>query len=224
LILCGMYWATNYAYFDDKAAQPYGHLSPSAWILPKTAGGISSVNNSDFTISASGSGAMGLNAIGSASFTITIADAQGDLVVSGAGTASFTITTTANAVATLNGDGTASMTFSATAGATALAWGASLSSFTISGTLTPYAVGHMEGTTEEAGLSNAGIANSVWAKVIEAGYSAEGIMRLLAAHAAGSATGLEGADPQFVGLDGVTTRINGTYSAGTRTIDTLDAE
>lgn len=40
--------------------------------------------------------------------------------------------------------------------------------------------------------------------------------------AAGSATGLEGSNPQFTGLDGTTVRIDGTYSAGTRTIDALN--
>ena len=41
---------------------------------------------------------------------------------------------------------------------------------------------------------------------------------------AGAATGLEGANPQFTGLDGSTIRIDGTYSAGTRTIDALDGD
>ena len=41
---------------------------------------------------------------------------------------------------------------------------------------------------------------------------------------AGAATGLEGANPQFTGLDGATVRIDGTYSAGTRTIDALDGD
>jgi hypothetical protein len=79
-------------------------------------------------------------------------------------------------------------------------------------------------TVDDSIVTNDTIASAVWSKVIEAGYTSEQILRLLAAHAAGAATGLEGADMQFVGLDGVTTRIDGTYSAGTRTIDALDAE
>lgn len=210
---------------SDIASVPSGGRHPVVWIMPQKAGAIASRFNADFTLSASGSGAMGLNAVGSSSFTITIADAAGDLVVSGAGTSSFTITATGNAVATLNGTGSASLAFDATAIKGALAWGDSAASFSISGTLTPYATGSMIGSTEFGGdLTEGSIATAVWTRIIEAGYSAEGIMRLLAAHAAGSATGLEGADPQFVGLDGVTTRINGTYSAGTRTIDALDAD
>ena len=42
--------------------------------------------------------------------------------------------------------------------------------------------------------------------------------------AAGSATGLENGNPQFTGLDGVTVRIDGAYSAGTRTIDSLNGD
>jgi len=48
------------------------------------------------------------------------------------------------------------------------------------------------------------------------------MLRILTAFAAGSATGLEGANPQFTGIDGATLRIDGTYSAGTRTIDALN--
>ena len=92
------------------------------------------------------------------------------------------------------------------------------------GALTPYAVGSMTGTTEDTGLTPAGIANSVWGKVIEAGFSADQILRILAAQAAGTATGLEGANPQFIGLDGTTVRIDGGYAAGTRTIDALNGD
>jgi hypothetical protein len=62
----------------------------------------------------------------------------------------------------------------------------------------------------------------VWSKLIEAGFTAEEILRIIAAQSAGSATGLEGSNPQFTGLDGVTVRIDGTYSGGTRTIDALN--
>ena len=62
----------------------------------------------------------------------------------------------------------------------------------------------------------------MWGKIIEAGYTAEEILRIIAAQAAGAATGLEGTNPQFTGLDGTTIRIDGTYSGGTRSIDNLD--
>ena len=123
-------------------------------------------------------------------------------------------------------------------------------SMTFSGSLVPYAKGYMTGTTEDQGLTVSGITNSVWnaaaaaynasgtmgeklngagsagnpwTEVIEAGYSAAEILRLLAAHAAGDGANLEGSNPSFKGLDG-TTRITATYSAGTRTINSLDGE
>ena len=73
-------------------------------------------------------------------------------------------------------------------------------------------------------LNDAGSASNPWTEVIEAGYTAAEILRILAAHAAGAATGLEGANPQFTGLDGTTVRIDGTYSAGTRSIDALNGD
>ena len=82
-------------------------------------------------------------------------------------------------------------------------------------------VNNAAGTMGEK-LNDAGSAANPWTEVIEAGYTAAEILRILAAHAAGAATGLEGANPQFTGLDGTTVRIDGTYSGGTRTIDSLD--
>jgi hypothetical protein len=64
-------------------------------------------------------------------------------------------------------------------------------------------------------------ADAVWADVIESGYTAAEILRLLAAYAAGNATGLD-STAAFVGLDGTTTRIQGTIAGPTRTITGLD--
>jgi hypothetical protein len=71
-------------------------------------------------------------------------------------------------------------------------------------------------------LSPQSLASAVWTYALEAGYTTEEVIRIIAAHAAGGATGLEGANPQFTGLDGTTVRIDGTYSAGNRTIDALN--
>ena len=207
---------------DDMVGVPMGYAD-RGWIMPQK-GGMISARTDGITFSATGNGLRGLPGTGTASFSIDFAAAAGELIVSGAGTASFTISTnTPLLTASLGGTGAAS--FSITTNNPILgaeASGIGSASFTISATLTPYAVGHMEGTTEEAGLTPSGIANAVWGKAIEAGYTADQILRILSAHAAGAATGLEGANPQFVGLDGSTVRIDGTYSAGTRTIDALD--
>jgi hypothetical protein len=213
-----------YEQFDDRCAQPNGHLSPSAWVLPKTAGGGSSRNYVGLTIATSATGAMGVNAEGELTLTFD-ATGTGGLVVSGAGASEFTISATVTGSAGLFADGASSFAFGADATVSALNYAIGTASFTITGTLEPYGIGYMYGSTvDETAITNDSVSSAVWAKVIEAGYSAEGILRLLAAHAAGSATGLEGVDPQFVGLDGVTVRIDGTYTAGTRTIDALDAD
>jgi hypothetical protein len=83
-------------------------------------------------------------------------------------------------------------------------------------------VAYLSAAAEGSQLTEANIASAVWGRAIEAGFSAEQILRIIAAHAAGAATGLESGNPQFVGVDGTTVRIDGTYAAGTRTIDALD--
>lgn len=62
---------------------------------------------------------------------------------------------------------------------------------------------------------------SIAAYPIEAGLTVEQVLRILLAHAAGSATGLDGA-AIFKSQDGATNRIVGTISGGTRTISSVD--
>ena len=235
---------------DNKSAVPNGNRAPSAWIMPNKGGGLSS-RDATLAFAATATGIKGLPGEGSTSFSITTNTPDGELIVSGSGSVTFTLSTnTPLLTASINGLGSA--TFALTTNTPILGAEASLTgdaafsvttntpviypldddsplrtataSFTIGGSLMSYALGHLSGTTEEAGLSNVGIANSVWGKVIEAGFSADQILRLLAAHAAGSATGLENGNPQFTGLDGVTVRIDGSYSAGTRSIDALNGD
>ena len=235
---------------DNKSAVPNGNRAPSAWIMPNKGGGLSS-RDATLTFSTTATGIKGLPGEGSTSFSITTNTPDGEMIVSGSGSVTFTLSTnTPLLTASINGLGSA--TFALTTNTPILGAEASLTgdaafsvttntpviypldddsplrtataSFTIGGSLMSYALGHLSGTTEEAGLSNVGIANSVWGKVIEAGFSADQILRLLAAHAAGSATGLENGDPKFTGLDGVTVRIDGSYSAGTRSIDALNGD
>lgn len=239
------------AAYSALAATPNGHLSPSAWVLPRTSGGMSSINFTTATVSGSGLAVGGVTTTGTSSITLTFADAAGQLIASGGGTAAFSLTSNNPLLtASINGTGTAVATFSTntpTLGALADGSGevaitltatnsgrmpandasplrSGTAAISVTGALTPYAIGEMAGTTAEAGLTNAGIANSVWSKIVESGFSAEQILRIIAAQAAGSATGLENGNPQFTGLDGVTVRIDGAYSAGTRTIDSLNGD
>ena len=239
------------AAYSSLSAIPNGHLSPSAWVLPRTSGGMSSINFTTATVSGSGLAVGGVTTTGTSSITLTFADAAGQLIASGGGTAAFSLTSNNPLLtASINGTGTAVATFSTntpTLGALADGSGevaitltatnsgrmpandasplrSGTAAISVTGALTPYAIGEMAGTTAEAGLTNAGIANSVWSKIVESGFSAEQILRIIAAQAAGSATGLENGNPQFTGLDGVTVRIDGAYSAGTRTIDSLNGD
>ena len=138
--------------YDAKsptAGIPYGHLSPSAWVLPRIGGAMSSQNVTILTIGVSGLAVGGVTANADTGFSFTVADAAGQLISSGNGTASFTISTLPLLLtASLNGIGSTSFTISTNApllGAEAGAVGTA--SFAITGTLTPYAIGSMSGST-----------------------------------------------------------------------------
>jgi hypothetical protein len=77
-------------------------------------------------------------------------------------------------------------------------------------------------TTIPALINAVPTAAETWAHVIESGFTAAQVMRILSAVAAGSASGLENGTPSFTGLDGATTRVAGTYATGTRTVTTVD--
>lgn len=139
----------SYEQLDDKAAIPYGHLSGSAWVLPKTAGGMSSRNVTSLTAGAVGLAYGGITTTATTSITFTVADMDGQLISSGNGSASMTFTL-ANALltASLGGTGSTSFTLSTNTplmGAEASAIGSA--NFAITGTLLPYARGFMTGST-----------------------------------------------------------------------------
>lgn len=209
------------------AGIPSGHLAPSSWALPRTAGGLSAINEAGAALTAGPLNlAEGRNIDGSTSFAFTLPDAALQLVVSATGNATFTFTQSGGLAGALQAVGSAAATFTvsaATLGAVIDAIAAA--SFSLTGSATPRARGALAGDiTPFTELSPQSLAAAVWGSIIEAGFTAEQVMRILAAHAAGAATGLEGGNPQFTGLDGSTVRIDGTYSAGTRTIDNINAE
>lgn len=71
-------------------------------------------------------------------------------------------------------------------------------------------------------LSQDDVTGAVLEAPVEGGLSLKQALRLLLAHAAGDATGLEGSSIAFKSLDGTKTRIDGTVTAGTRTISSRD--
>lgn len=233
---------------------PSGNRHPSAWMPPQKAGalaarnsliGSGAVSSADAwavkLASASITGSGALTATGSlivqlvaaitGSGTVTDADIKAFLQLAAALTGSGV----AAGTATGRGALLAALTGAASVGATLTGRGTLAADLVVTGTgLTTANVGEAvwsalaaanngTGTMGEK-LNDAGSGSNPWTEVIESGYTAAQILRLLAAHAAGAATGLESANPQFVGLDGTTVRIDGTYSAGTRGINALDGD
>lgn len=149
--------------FSKLSAWPSGHLSPSAWMLPQKAGGMSSRNVTTMAFTSSASGAMGVNAEGAADMLFT-ADATAQLIASAIGSATFTVTASGSALATLNAAGSASFTLTTSATIGALAWGVGAAGMTVSATLTSYAIGQMIGSTAGGGdtLTADQVATAVW--------------------------------------------------------------
>lgn len=72
-------------------------------------------------------------------------------------------------------------------------------------------------------LNDAGSASNPWTEVIESGYTAAEILRLIAAVVQGDATGLNDATTAFKSLDGSKDRVNATVNDGDRTVTSRDA-
>jgi len=212
---------------SNYAAKPSGHLHPSAWMMPQKSGDMSSRNEAEITFSTTANGVMGFPIVGSASFafslpdadilpvddtspartasasfSISILDATGQLISSGSGSASMEISTnTPLLTASVSGDGTTSFSITTNnpvLGAEASAVGTASLTFsisgsilplddtppartgstviTISGGLTPYAIGNMIGSTDVATeLTADSIASAVW-NAIAASFNHPGAM------------------------------------------------
>lgn len=92
---------------SETAGYPEGYGAKS-FVMPLKSGSVSSMV--DVILTANASGAMGVNAEGTASFELPVANASLELIVSGEGSTTFVITTEGNTTASLNG--VASTTFS----------------------------------------------------------------------------------------------------------------
>jgi hypothetical protein len=190
---------------------PTGGYKHVVWMMPYLAGNMKSYNECQVSISSSGSGAEGLG--GSATTTLTLsASALGGLIAGGVGTATISILANGDVVATTTTTGSSVITIGAVADPGALGWLGGVAPITIDADLIAYAIGHMQGTTEESGLTVNGIVNGVW-NAIAANYNDPGTTgnKLNSASAAG--------DPWTADLPG-------SYPEGTAgyILGTLDAE
>lgn len=157
---------------SDLVGLPSGYRHPGAWLMPQKAGALSSYKRAVISIASSGSAALGRGIDGTAAFSLS-AIGLGGLIAGGVGTAILTVSGSGSVTATISSPGTATISFTSTANIGALGWLGGASVLSLDGALVPYARGHMVGTTEESGLTVAGITNSVWnallSKYTEAG-------------------------------------------------------
>ena len=209
----------------DRNAVPVGAAHPVAWLPARKTGGLGSRNESDFAFSIGTLAlAEGRNLEATTTITWSVPDAQLQLVVSAEGTAAITFTVADAALAgALSAEGTTSFAFTvstSTLGAIMDALGTA--GITFSGSAEATAIGHMDGDISPfTELSPESLAANVLNAVVEGEVTLAQVLRILMAHAAGDATGLE-TSPEFMSRDGLTTRIAGTISGGTRTITTFD--
>ena len=241
----------TFATLVKTAARPRGYYPSGAFALPGKAGELSTWASGVGTISATilavkraTASVTGSGTVSSAAAT-RIVQMLAALVGSGA-VSSANIKAFLQAVAALTGSGSVSSASLKGAGAllAALAGAGTLSptltgvgeldaDLTASGgALTTANVGaavwaaiaasnNDPGTMGEK-LNDAGSASNPWTEVIESGFTAAEILKLIAAAVQGDATGLESGAPTFKGLDGATDRITATYSSGTRTVTGRD--
>ena len=94
---------------NEYAGYPQGYGGKS-FAMPLTSGAISV--REDIILTSNASGAMGVNAEGTASFELPVANASLELIVSGEGATTFSITTDGNTTASLNGTASATFSFS----------------------------------------------------------------------------------------------------------------
>ena len=203
---------------------PSGYNAGGAYVLPIHPGGISSsgtpitVTPGALTLSA------GINISGTSTIVFTVPNALLQLVVDAAGSATITFSASATLAGAVSATGDASFAF--TAGPALLGAITNLTangSIMFSGSAALTAFGNLAGDiTPFTTLSPENLANAVWKQVIDSGFQAQQILRLIAAVNAGEASGLD-ASPAFKSLDGSKTRVAGTVTSTTRTITSRDA-
>lgn len=185
------------------AGSPYGHLAPSSWCLPYKAGAMSSFTDCRIRfVPADLNLAAGRNVSGATTVTITVNNAQLQLVVSAVGSVDISFDLDANLAAALSAVGNVPITISvnnATLGAIIDAVATTLISIGTNATMR--ASGNLAGDiTPFTELSPQSLAAAVW-EALAADYNTAGTMgnKLNAASSAG--------DPW-------STALPGSYAAG----------
>lgn len=141
---------------SDYVGIPMGYVM-KGWMMPQKAGFLSS-RSAALGMDATGAMLSGVTATAPATFGIDTNTPDGQLVSTvqpGGAPATFGIDTNApELTASISGDGTSTFGFSFTDALLGALGGMSVTAdFGIDGALTAYAVGHMEGTTADAGVT-----------------------------------------------------------------------
>lgn len=202
------------ALLREKSGWPNGYNTHYAWVPPDSAGGLASTNHirGDGEISDAEAWAVKL---AEAALTGTgDLTATGSLIVqlvaaiTGSGTVSAAdLKAFLQLAAALTGSGTAAGTATGRGALIAALTGASSLSPTLTGTGALAADIVVTGT----GLTTANVGESVWQHLIEAGYSAEELLRILAAAVAGQTSGVGTSTEVYKGVDGTTDRVTTTF-------------
>lgn len=240
--------AIGYAGISKLAGLGWGHLPPSTWLMPYKAGAISSRNDSPlkFTIG-SLNVAKGINVTGNTNILFT-ASGAGQAVASlqGAGTITFVSSGAMFAPFNMVGDTTITFASSATLRADASITGSSTIQFDTS--LTTGANGFMvaipisteltadtvasavwnalaasnstAGTMGEK-LNDAGSASNPWTEIIESGYTAAEILKLISSVLYGK-TIIDGTTVKFRDIADSKDRITATMVGSERNTVTID--
>jgi len=208
---------------STKASYPSGLRHPYTWSLPQKAGALAARYEINGVATYTAAGALGRNITGSSagvgSFTAT-----GGLLVSGTATINGVASVTSNAFAALLATATITGSATPTAAITALGWGVVAINGTAEFTGTRYATGTLEAEiTPFTELSPQSLASAVWAQAIEAGYTAEEMMRVMSAALAGEVSGAGTSTVTIRDIADTKSRIVATVDGtGNRTALTLD--
>lgn len=157
---------------NPQASMPQGVRPPVAWLMAKEGGGISSYRRADISISGTANAEMGFPRTGTATISIN-GTAVGGLIVGATGTTTISINGTADAFGAISGEGSTTISIDGTADLGAIASLVGETTISINGNAEIMGLGYMTGTTEEAGLTPAGIAKAVWDSLL-ANYTTDG--------------------------------------------------
>ncbi len=171
----GLHWAAVTAregFFVPLTSIPSGYAAPGNGSIPAIrSGAMATYRAPVITTDASAIGALGRNLEATAAIQI-LAAATGGLIAGGVASATVAIIASAEVVAAIKGDASASITITGMATAAAIGFASAAATITVQAQGQPMGLGFMVATTEEAGLTPAGIARAVWAAIAAANNAA----------------------------------------------------